>query len=893
MATDSIIKWASGQPDWQQDALRRLAISLEIKDADVSMIFANLKQANGLPQENKPVLQPLTKGHLQPDAQKAPLAYLCSIDSIKNANRLAPDQELRFALDGITLIYGHNGSGKSGYCRILKKFCRAIVKDTIYPDVFASEQPPPAEARIRYRIEEAEVRETTWRDGEDGPSDVAHLSVFDSHNAKLYVDERNRIDYLPYEIELLTRFGQLLTSLREKLSAEIRMVEPRLQVNLSIGYTPGTPVSELVDGLRPQPSTSDIPTIEDITALGTWTDDLEKKLETLNRTIGADPKVRADRCCRVRDILSTLIQELTKARDALSQARAAELKEAASHAVATARAASIAATTLFKDEPLSHVGSDPWKLMFQHAKEYSKLAYPDVEPPTTRESDLCVLCHQPLTEEAAERLRRFESYISGGASRDTEKAAAMRNAKSEAIRTIQLRSAEDVRSLLSEFASLSDTRAETAASVETFIRVTHERRKKLLAAGESGDFSNIPELNDSVIKQLCAENRTLMDEAATYDRESRDDAERKNLRMQPAVLSDRKRLSENLETICARRNDLELVIRLRDCVGAVKTNAVSYKVSALRRELVTKDLRKRIHAEIEALDLAHIPLRIDEDSQRGESGFAVRLDAQRTVASRDVLSEGEQRALGVACFLADVNGQPGKHGIIVDDPVSSLDHVRIRRVADRLVKEAAAGRQVIVFTHNLLFYSEVRSLAAAHAPNPVPVLANLVRKAEQLGFGVIEQDNEPWEAKKTGTRIDLLQKKINELEAMADKDGDGYHRGVKGFYADLRETWERLVEEVLLSRVVERYGSDVKTQSLKRVEVTDEDYKIIFFAMKHASERSGHDMATARNIPFPKIEDLKADLTNLSNYSIKLRKRLKKVEERRKELEQPPRATTI
>ena len=128
---------------------------------------------------------------------------------------------------------------------------------------------------------------------------------------------------------------------------------------------------------------------------------------------------------------------------------------------------------------------------------------------------------------------------------------------------------------------------------------------------------------------------------------------------------------------------------------------------------------------------------------------------------------------------------------------------------------------------------------------------------------------------------------------MVDKDGDDYHQGVKGFYAELRETWERLVEEVLLSRVVERYGSDVKTQSLKRVEVTDEDYKTIFFAMKHASERSGHDMAAAKNMPFPKIEDLKTDLTNLEDYSKELRKRLKRVEERRKELEQPPTAATI
>ena len=315
-------------------------------------------------------------------------------------------------------------------------------------------------------------------------------------------------------------------------------------------------------------------------------------------------------------------------------------------------------------------------------------------------------------------------------------------------------------------------------------------------------------------------------------------------------------------------------------------------MSALRKELVTEDLHNRIRAEIDVLDLAHIPLLVNDDSRKGESGFAVSLDAQRKVASRDVLSEGEQRALGLACFLADVNGQPVKHGIIVDDPVSSLDHVRLRRVAARLVDEAATGRQVIIFTHNLFFFSEVMSLAAAQTPKPVPVRTNIVRKAAILGFGVIEEDDEPWEAKKTNKRIILLREKINTLEGIVDKDGDSYRQGVKNFYTDLRETWERLVEEVLLSRVVERYGSDVKTQSLKGVVVDDEDYKTIFWAMKRASERSGHDMAAIKNIPLPKIEDLEKEVGVLDHYRTGLRKRSKAAEKTRKKLEQPPKAAT-
>ena len=84
----------------------------------------------------------------------------------------------------------------------------------------------------------------------------------------------------------------------------------------------------------------------------------------------------------------------------------------------------------------------------------------------------------------------------------------------------------------------------------------------------------------------------------------------------------------------------------------------------------------------------------------------------------------------------------------------------------------------------------------------------MVRKAADFGFGVIEKDDEPSEAKTINKRVIILDKKITALEAIVDKDGDAYRQGIEGFHTDLRESLERLVEEVLLSRVVERYGSD-------------------------------------------------------------------------------------
>ena len=758
MTVGAIIDWAGKQAAWKQDALRRLALSPEMKEGDLSAILDNLFQEKGIERESAPECKRLSKEHLVPDAQLAPLARLCSIDKVKNANRLASGQHLPFALDGVTLIYGHNASGKSGYCRILKRFCRALVKDEIHSDVFANKIHGPAEARIRYKLHsESDVRETLWRDGEDGPTDIANLSVFDSHNARLYVDARNRIDYLPYEIELLTRFGGVLIKLQERVSEMSTAVDGRLRVGLPIGYTPGSPIHALMEQMKPEVPLEKLPTVKEIEALGAWTVEREQTLEELKKTTGDDPKVAADRCRRVHGVVRTLIDQFKKARKLLSSANVKALEQAVTKARVTAEAASLAATELFGNEPLLHVGSNPWQLMFQYAKEYTHLTYPGIEPPAAREGDLCVLCQQPLGKEAADRLRRFENYIAGEAKKEARIAAVACDELASTFNTFQIRSAREVKTLLAEFGGMSDSRAMVAADAEAFVITTDKHRKTLVEAVKSGDLSDAIDIDHSIIDVLAAELNILIEEAIGFEKVAGNDEQRELLKKRLAELQDRKRLSENLETILARRKDLELRARLQECMGASNTGGVSRKVSSLRMTLVTENLNDRIRSEITRFGLAHIPLLINDVSRKAESRVAVTLDAYQKVASKDVLSEGEQRALGLACFLADVNGQPVKHGIIIDDPVSSLDHVRVRSVAKRLISEASTGRQVIVFTHNLLFFSEMISSAAAHMPQQVPVFTNIIRKSEEFGFGLVEKDDRPWESKSVTKRIIILR----------------------------------------------------------------------------------------------------------------------------------------
>jgi hypothetical protein len=209
----------------------------------------------------------------------------------------------------------------------------------------------------------------------------------------------------------------------------------------------------------------------------------------------------------------------------------------------------------------------------------------------------------------------------------------------------------------------------------------------------------------------------------------------------------------------------------------------------------------------------------------------------------------------------------------------------MRKVAQRLVAEAKKGRQVIVFTHNIVFFNEMVS-EAARAGDAAPLIKSVVSKTQTEGFGVISENSEPWVAD-INARITSLRDRAKTLGIVTDFDTDDYRRQAKDFYSDLRESWERAVEEVVLAKTVERFVPDVMTGRLKEVNVTDEDYRTIFFAMKRASERSGHDMSAGRNLPLPKPDEMEADLKTLDDFRIDYKRRRKITSSTREALETP------
>ena len=134
----------------------------------------------------------------------------------------------------------------------------------------------------------------------------------------------------------------------------------------------------------------------------------------------------------------------------------------------------------------------------------------------------------------------------------------------------------------------------------------------------------------------------------------------------------------------------------------------------------------------------------------------------------------------------------------------------------------------------------------------------------------------PWDAKNTLSRIGFLKNELPNLKRMETSGDFSYELHAKHTYNLMRETWERLVEEWLLRKVVERFSRGVKTQSLKEIvdDVTSEDNIIINAAMSKCSTYMyGHDNATGLAVDCPRYSEIEQDVTALDTYFKALKKR--------------------
>ena len=384
---------------------------------------------------------------------------------------------------------------------------------------------------------------------------------------------------------------------------------------------------------------------------------------------------------------------------------------------------------------------------------------------------------------------------------------------------------------------------------------------------------------DQALTNPAARLQALADklnaEAETLEKAS-DEKARAALQKQFVELDARVRLSQVMDAVVSAVTRLRHQAKLKQCLSAVKTNAISLKASELAEKVVSKELAEALNREFKTLGVSTLRVSLQSRSDRGKALHKLKLELPQSRSPGDILSEGEQRAVAIGSFLAEVGLSGSKGGIVFDDPVSSLDHRRRERVAKRLAVEAAQ-RQVIVFTHDIYFLcllAEEAKLAG------VPIVTqSLTRRAE--GFGVSDPDL-PFEGKSASKRIGALRDQHQSI-AKLHKNGEEqeYRKQTVDAYFRLRITWERAVEEVLLREVILRFRKGVETQRLAGVVVEDDDYAQVHAGMTKCSNYA-HDKALQGGIAVPEPDELLTDIMALETWRDGIEKRSKITAQKRK-----------
>ncbi|MBK7666660.1 MAG: AAA family ATPase [Sphingobacteriaceae bacterium] len=287
------------------------------------------------------------------------------------------------------------------------------------------------------------------------------------------------------------------------------------------------------------------------------------------------------------------------------------------------------------------------------------------------------------------------------------------------------------------------------------------------------------------------------------------------------------------------------------------TRKITQQQKDLFSKFVTDEYIKIFNDECEKLD-AKFGIQISQRAQKGNTFKQLVLAGW---SPSQILSEGEQRAISLADFLTEAQMGTKNKGIIFDDPVNSLDHVRRQTIAERLVVESKT-RQVIVFTHDITFLLALQTLSEEKV---VDCVVTTIRKIGNVP-GVIN-NSLPWIASNVKERVKKLNEAIPVLKTLeAGTDPDSYSGEAKKWCGLLRETWERSIEELLFNEAIQRFSPSIQTKRIGKMKYTPELYKEIEKGMTDCSNWV-HDQARAINTPTPKVNKLETYLSEFTEFA--------------------------
>jgi len=797
---DALDLWTEKLLPWQQMILRAAICEGRVDEATVGGTYQLFLQSKGLA-ALEPTSSVAAFGSSRPTVAAAQALGLTRVDGLTSVNALPPDAALTFGPE-LTVVYGQNGAGKSGFVRVLANACFSRQKTAILPDINADGELPATSAAIHVTLAE-EPQTPLIYSAHTEHALLKRISVFDTAVARYLLSQASAFDFKPAGFDVFPEMVSVYVQLAAKLEADIaaRTSENKFPAAFIGGGNP-TVVHTLIASLGPATD------LEAVRKLAVYGDAERARLDQVNVQILAlaakSPKDALAALIEAKSDLLALADQIGRLGVLLgSNPIAARVKD-----IGAAKAAKANATKQgsdqFQRDFLRQVGGEDWERFVASTHDLAALQHEHY--PETGER--CLLCEQTLTETAAKHIRSLLQFSKGEARAAAAVAQAKLEQHAKAMRELAVEFFTDAARVKSHLKRLDPA---LAGSVDLLMQ--EARASKTASLADSANLTTTARAIDvaPVLKALTAFGKVV---DADIVRLQADDTEASlfSLREEYRLLRHRNVLAQQLPEIEVFVRSAVWAQNAVTARTAFNTRAITDKEKELFGQVIGERYRTRFAEECAALRCS-VPVQLQTV---GRSGQTLRSMEMRGGHKPDaVLSEGEQRAVALADFLTEVAMNPGSAGIVFDDPVNSLDHQRKVLIARRLAAESK-HRQVIVFTHDLVFLTALLTAAEEHDP-VVVVESHWVERTPDGRPGQVSLGDAPPTMKRYET---TQQAKALLVEAKL-ANGSAREVLVRAGMGAIRTTLEETIAKRLLKGVVPRWEDRVIVTGLRKINWDD------------------------------------------------------------------------
>lgn len=775
--------WANEHDEWVRFVVRHvLSAGQVLTETELDEAYELFRQEKALAPRVLPV-EPRLEVAGGRDEVEEPLT-ITRVTDVIGVNALVAGAVIE-PHEGLTILFGENGTGKTGYARVFKALAGSRTADPILGDI-AVESPISPSATIDYLLG-SNAHQVSWK-GESGKAPFTRMSIFDSPAVNVLVDDDLEYVYVPAALALFQHVIAGLKGVQERADGAIASL------------TEGT--TSIVS--RFSRESTIYPLVE---TLGAATD-----LPLLKSRLDADPKA-GERVALLRKAVAALEANTLGSQLAERKRRARVLLEASTTAACLSEWSVPAYNDLllkrstlesdlktfreglFAAADLPAAPDESWLSFLTSGEEYRH----HLEELGVHDTNRCLYCRQPLSDAGRLLVTKYGEYLEDKIQRDL---TVVDRDLETLRRPIQELAMREVDVYVKELAGTSDLPPFFAHLQAVVVSLAEFRTA--LTKSESIDAETqvtISKLSTEVSASLSATEAesVLLQEQMDNRVEALTKKKTELVELEAAV-----ELSKSWPAIEALVKDAKEADRLKILVRPIP--GLSRNITELAKvasdQLINENFEKLFAEECVALRAPNLKLQFV-----GRQGKAQR---RKVLSGRHkpskVLSEGEQKVLAMADFLAEARLAGISAPVVFDDPVSSLDHRRISEVATR-VALLADEVQVVVFTHDILFATTLLSL--------------FERSKRCVYYQVTDEGGKGNVTRATGPRWDSLKNikgKINEsIQAANAESGEARAALVRTGYDWVRAWCEVFTEVELLQGVTQRYQPNVRMTVLPQI----------------------------------------------------------------------------